>query len=78
MSLRQSPLPRLNSPYHQPPAVTLSALHAPGKLVQQDHRDVAAGLVSDPKAMVQECSFTDSGGRASPANDLRGEARASQ
>jgi hypothetical protein len=30
---------------------------------RQDHRDVAAGLASDPQVMAQEGSFTDSGSR---------------
>ena len=56
-TLSSAPAPWFNSPVGHPPAVTLSALHAPRKLVQgafqthelrhdlrQDHRDVAAGL----------------------------------
>ena len=31
---------------------------------RQDHRDMSAGLASDPEVMAEECSFTDGGSRA--------------
>jgi hypothetical protein len=77
--LPPSPLPRFNSPDGHSPAVTLSTLHAAGKLVQsavqshelrhdgrQDHRDMSAGLASDPEVIAQECSFTDGCSWAAP------------
>ena len=82
----QSPLPRLSSPDRHPPALTLSTLHASGKLVQsavethqlghdgwQDHRNMATGLASDLEVMAQECSLTDGGSGAAsklPRDDV--------
>ena len=49
--------------------------HDPRHDGRQDHRDVPAGLASNPQVMSQECSFAYGGGRAAFEAPLVGDDR---